>query len=489
MVVWASEAVYLRVGLTSGVSSADFRVRSGNYVLVDFASGLPVGTPAVGERWTVKKQGLTMQVAREGVYLSKPYTGPLVLKPMDEKELSLFSFQNIRYRGSLHFINEASGLLLVNNINMEHYLYGVVGREIGNDAGIEALKAQAVASRSYALSMRGTSTRFDVGTDTTTQVYGGYEAETASGSARVIQAVDETAGQVIYYDGKLVRAFFHANAGGYTENSENVWSNPIPYLKATASPADEWALRYPNQASSGWPANSYQWVKRFTRSELENQIRFWNQANSARPDNQVSIGDIQEIRVSRLQRDGLTLTLSGRVTQLDLVGTKGIKSFFRDGIRPVLGLKSTLFRIEKDSAITIMGGNNIKVGLDRGDRLNVIGGSGGLVPPNGTRASYTVKGATEIRDIPKLFQTVSFVGQGHGHGVGMSQWGARGMAEQGYNYQQIIQHYYNPGKDDRLEIRFFNQSNQQVLDQVPAETGGLEAVPPLPMDQPAGQSS
>lgn len=454
----AGEPVKIRVGLATGLPQADFRVTSGSYQLIDGATGLPIGQPAAGEKWSVLKEGPVLRVAREDNYLPGPYAGPVLLSPVEgNSELNLFRFKNVRYRGTLSVQNEPAGLVVINVLDVEHYLYGVVGKEMGNTAGLEALKAQAVVSRSYALSMRGSSTRYDVSTDTSTQVYGGYEAETTPGSERLLQAVDETVGQVLYFDGQLVRAFFHANAGGYTENAENVWSLPVPYIKAVPSPQDDWAQRYPVQVE-GWPANTFQWIKVYSRSQLADRLRSWNEKNTSagKAENLVEVGSVLDILVSKNQRDSSLPTASGRVTQLDIVGTQGSKSFFRDGIRPVFDLRSTLFEVEMDSTVWVMGPEG-KVSWNRGDEL-LVAGAAGVTRANGAMPRYEALGPEGTRSLPKLFETLTFKGQGYGHGLGMSQWGARGMAEMGYNYQQIVQHYYNGGNSDgRLTVEPFKQ--------------------------------
>jgi len=446
----ADQDIMIRVGLAERVNQVDFRVVSGKYQLIDGSTGLVVAQPEANELWTVVRQGHVMRINHGGTMLPHPYSGPILLLPSENSELALFSFRGIRYRNALSITNEQEGLLAVTLQNLEHYLYGVVGVEMGENAGFEALKAQAVASRSYALSLAGRSTRFDVGTDVKTQVFGGYEAELRPGAASVIRAVNETAGKVLYFDNQLVMAVFHANAGGFTENSENVWIAAVPYLKGVESPKDVWAMQYPVQAN-GWPMEAFQWERTFTRPQLEGQIRLWNEraTNNGRLDDVIDVGFIQDLAVSRLNSDGFGETISGRVTRLDFVGTRGSKSFLRDNIRRVLGLRSTLFRVEMDSQVAIRGVNGLSF-VNRSCDINAIGAGGVIAIVNGVNPSYFLLGAGTNKRLPKNFSVVTFFGQGHGHGVGMSQWGARGMAQKGYTYEEILQHYYNPGRVEGL---------------------------------------
>jgi stage II sporulation protein D len=432
----------IRVCLARGRTVA-FQIYQGNYRFTDEASGQEIGSPVPGEQWTITKEGSVFKIARGGETLPQNFTGPLTLLPADQKETGIFYFNQNRYRGSLKLYGEDELILAVNVLGMESYLYGVVGQEMGYAAPLEALKAQAVVSRSYAVSSYNQKGLYDVGTDIYTQVYGGYDAELFTGGEQVRQAVDTTAGQVIYYDHQVIRAFFHANAGGYTENSENVWSEALPYLKAISSPADAYAL----QAGSEWAASSYQWTKTFSREELLAQLADWNSKTTGT--NMVQVGDILELRPFKWIRNSISEeTKSGRVTQLDMVGTGGTKSFYRDQIRSVLGLKSTLFDLKLDSTVAILNAAGEKVIKSRGTELMGLQDGGYPVPVNTGQADYTVAGANAVRKIPKVFNKVAIDGRGNGHGLGMSQWGARGMAVAGYNYQQIIKHYYGQGKQD-----------------------------------------
>lgn len=443
---------YIRVGLASGLISAEFQVVQGQYQLMDSATGLLIAVPQKGEKWTIVKEGLNLIVQREGLPLGNFYPGPLILKAVDEDETNIVRFRNGRYRDNLIFHNESQGILVVNSLSVEKYLYGVVGKEMGVSAPMEALKAQAVVSRTYALSLshKNKSAKYDVGVDTSTQVYGGYDAETVSGWNRVKEAVDSTAGEVIYYDGQLIQAFFHSNAGGYTENSENVWVEALPYIKAVASPWDEFAVSYPSQTSSGWPANTYRWETVLTRQEIQDRVAAWN----AKRGNKTPVGEITEIKISRKQQNGKGETLSGRVTLMELIGTQGTLSVVKDNIRSLLGLKSTLFDLELDSTVAVLDGNGILKTYHNTKGLQALGYKGYLSEINAGEKTYSIKGWKSNKVMPKIFEKVVIRGKGYGHGLGMSQWGAQGMAQAGYKYDDIIEHYYNQGKKDgRLTIK------------------------------------
>ncbi len=139
-----------------------------------------------------------------------------------------------KYRGAVEITFEADGLRAVNHVNIEQYLYGVVPKEMPHKWPKPALMAQAVAARTYALYIKHKSGEksYDVLSTTASQVYGGYDAE----KTETNQATDETYGQVLSYDSRLIIAYFHSNSGGHTEDAKNVWSADIPYLKGIPDP-------------------------------------------------------------------------------------------------------------------------------------------------------------------------------------------------------------------------------------------------------------
>ncbi len=143
------------------------------------------------------------------------------------------SLNGRNYRGIFLLKNTASGLSLINILNLEDYLKGVVPLELSPDTfnALEALKAQAVAARTYALKNRGRYRHlgFDLTDTQSSQVYGGLSAERPLSN----QAVEETIGEVITYKGQLIDALYTSTCGGMTEDAENVFSGqPVPYLKS-----------------------------------------------------------------------------------------------------------------------------------------------------------------------------------------------------------------------------------------------------------------
>jgi stage II sporulation protein D len=138
------------------------------------------------------------------------------------------------YRG--HLVLKASGdaLLLVNEVSLDEYLYGVVPGEIGSSWPMEALKAQAVAARTYAIyrAAESNSSLYDLDDSTRSQVYFGRSKE----AARTCQAVDQTARMILTWHGKAAATFFHANSGGHTADAASVWGTAVPYLEGVDDP-------------------------------------------------------------------------------------------------------------------------------------------------------------------------------------------------------------------------------------------------------------
>jgi len=454
-VQFVSPSYSLRVALGLDFSSASFAVSEGNYELIDYATQRIISTNPGTGTWVVAPKGAAnLQLSYNGAAVEGLVNTHLVMRQKNREELNVFSFKNKRYRGDLLIQNINGKIQIINIVDVEKYLYGVVGAEMGIGAPDEAYKVQAVVSRTYALFyMENPQLNYDVSNTTAYQVYGGYDSELTSG-ARVKQAVDATKGQTIYYDNKIIQAFFHSNSGGYTESCENVWTSNMPYLRAVAVPQDAYAAQVPQNGD--WPAVSFAWQKSYTRQELSAALGKWN---AEHPSEAIKVGEIQDLVASRQAVDPVTKvylpqeTQSGRVTQLDFVGTSGVKSFFKDHIRSVLGLRSTLFSVCFDSTIKLLTAFGSEDTFNQTKELVAVNVDGYVSKLNGNNGNYYIQGADGVTTMPKFFNSLKIEGKGYGHGLGMSQWGAWGMAVSGMNYTTIIEHFYNQDKNDgRLKI-------------------------------------
>ena len=265
------------------------------------------------------------------------------------------------YRGRVLVSSAGGSVTAINYVDLEHYLYSVVGAEMSASWPLEALKAQAVAARSYALYHRqhGRNVGYDVDSTTSSQVYDGVEDEAQSTQT----AVDSTRGQVLTHSGQIIEAVFHSSSGGHTENVEDVWSKPLPYLRGV------------QDFDAGAPV--YQWVETLSLEEFNHQIPGVGYLYSAIPQLTTPLGRVQEIL---------------------LEGDQGSRVLSGNDIRQALDLRSTLFSID-------VSGNSVHI-----------------------------------------------AGRGYGHGIGMSQWGAHNMAQQGYSYQQILGHYYQGAQLAAIEV-------------------------------------
>jgi stage II sporulation protein D len=277
------------------------------------------------------------------------------------------------YRGRVLVVPTSSGLTAVNYVDLEEYLYSVVGSEMPVNWHLEALKAQAVAARTYALYQRQTSgnTVFDVGNTTRWQAYGGAEKEASS----TIAAVQATRGQVLTYNGQVINAVYHSSSGGHTENSEDVWVSPLPYLRGVPDF---------DQA-----APVFQWTETFTAEQMRQRI--------------TGIGNI-------LRFELVQASPNQRLRRVRVVGDSGSKELTGDQMRQALNLRSTLFTVQPQFE-------------------QVASAQGAAAPPS--------------------FQVT---GRGFGHGIGMSQYGAFGMASQGFSYRDIVAHYYRGAILSRIRV-------------------------------------
>jgi stage II sporulation protein D len=244
------------------------------------------------------------------------YEGLAIASPED----NIVVLNGHPYRGKVKIRkNPKGGLDVINIVNIEMYLYGVVPKEMSPQWFPEALKSQAVAARTFAIYQidKSRDRDYDVTSTTASQVYGGAEAE----AQQTNQAVDETKGMVIRYHGQLALTYFHGNSGGMTEDAERVWTAEIPYLKATP---DEFSIKAPGCA----------WKLSMNIDDIKKAL---NKKG-------VDVGPIEKIVVSDLSPSGrvMKLRISHGGTDTTLSGND-----FRLKTDPAL-IKSTLFSITPD---------------------------------------------------------------------------------------------------------------------------------------------
>ena len=283
----------------------------------------------------------------------------LVIKSYDQKGIWVGSK---RYSGLINIKNLKDEIFVVNILGLEKYLTSVVGSEMPHKWPLEALKAQAIASRTYALKKTGNDL-YDIDSTQRDQVYNGLESKTF----KTNKAVKHTKSLVITHNDKLINALFHSSSAGMTENSEDVWRNKYPYLVSVKDFDQKNPKLY--------------WKKIFSNKEL--LILF------------PKIGGIKDIQI-------LDISKTGRVKKIKLIGNLGSTDLSGRNLRKKMGLKSTLFRFK------FIADNNHQ----------------------------------EKNNINNYNSSLMISGMGAGHGVGMSQWGAKQLAMRGYKAKDILKHYY-----------------------------------------------
>ena len=316
----AKQAPDLRVGLASGRASLTITPAEGKATAQTESSktiALSANT-AAAIRW----QAGAFLVGRE-----KLRGDVLTIRPSGAGELAL---DGRRYRGALKLRHKGGGLTAVNIVPVDDYLRSVVPEEMPVDWPAEAIKAQSVAARSFALASRGrhASEGYDLCTTTHCQLYTGTTAEKSASNA----AIKATRGEVLTYGGKPIEALFHTDSGGMTENSEDVWGSHVPYLRA----------------AKDTPAKTMPWTKTISRADLERKLAAKGH----------DIGKVRSIALSPLAigRSAKDRTASCRVKTMTVKGTKGTVTLSGTTWRSLLGLKSTLFdaKLTKD-AVTFTG--------------------------------------------------------------------------------------------------------------------------------------
>lgn len=294
-----------------------------------------------------------------------------------------------RYPGKIHFTMGGAGLNLVNELEIEQYLEGVLPGELPRGFGIEAQKAQAVAARTYALVQHGKHGDFDLCDRTHCQMYVGM----VRSNPRALQAVRSTRHQVLWYGGKLVYAFYSADCGGRSTRVEEV---PLKDKPAEGLPYLTLVKDAPEGGSDYCATSPYHaWTRRYTRRQLQDKL------NS---EEETYVGTLREVRF-------LDYDPSGRVRTVLLRGV--------DGPAPGTQVAST---------------GSVATPVEKKVSGWIFRRSVGPVSLASTLMTLDQPDADTFR----------FRGSGFGHGLGLCQIGANGMARRGAGYRDILAHYY-PG--------------------------------------------
>lgn len=318
----------------------------------DPAASAPLFAPEITTTLDVRPQAAGLLLA------GTVATGPAVLvTPLLDAPVQV---DGRAYRGAVWLALDQDGTLdVINELDLEQYLYGVVGAEMDQTWPQNALAAQAIASRSYAVARAALHQYpgFDILAGEQDQAYGGVGAE----SQASVDAVESTRGVVLVYRYRVIKAYYSSCDGGYTADGANL-SDPEPYLQAEPDP---YASESPHLA----------WVASVPLASFAQAFR----------DQVADIGDITAISPGPADP-------SGRLTSVTVVGTAGTQTIAAQMFRQLAG-------------------------------------------------RHAVK-STRIASLALDGDTIAVRGSGFGHGVGMSQWGAKGMADHGLGIYAILSFYY-----------------------------------------------
>lgn len=438
---------------------------------------------------TIGGQGVVLTDAR-GMY-TKPFSGTFKASyangamkagkvtyklPVTMKSSSGVIVDGVTYKGTLVIERNSNGLNFINKVDVEEYLKGVLKSEMSPTWPKEALKAQAVLARTYTLASKKHGA-YDICSGTHCQVYGGAADE----STAIVQAVNETKGQILTYGGAPAQIFFFSDSGGMTTGSESVWGSAIPYLTPKADPVQNDS---PNKT----------WQATLTMEQIGKKL---TAAGSG-------VGTLKSLRPYKRDK-------SGRIEQIELKGSSGTKVISGNKFRIAVGatvVKSTLFEFNRRSGYKVSSttvskptANIVQIpkqnaaptaqtaGMPENDvdklywmaknnvftmreLLSMIGDDSkypqyvaeGLArmakmknPPSAKKetpkpapkpkldpsaTTVTEVAASQLSMDGTSSQTVVMYGRGYGHGVGFPQWTAKALAEAGWNYKRMLEYYF-----------------------------------------------
>jgi stage II sporulation protein D len=383
----ASAEPMLRIGLAVGAATA--MLGGGAALTVTDGTGARVAEVGPAETWQVGAMGQTLRlVAPSGSSVGA--SGALAVAAQESGQPVRVNGRE--YRGDVELVPDRTGVTLVNRVGLESYVLGVVSAEMGRRApeDLEALRAQSVVSRTYALRNRGRwrAQGFDLYATVADQVYGGVGAETVE--AR--EAVSGTRGMVLTYGGQPIDAFFYSTCGGTTaEGTEVFRAADRPYLRSLADVG-------PDGTAYCSISPRFRWREEWTGDGLQATLR--RTLPAAAGVQTSAIGEVRDVWIARR-------TASGRVGEL----------------------------------VVALGGTDARVS---GPAVRQVLRPASGEPLRSSAFTLTTTGAG--RRVTRLVAD----GSGAGHGVGFCQWGAVGRSRAGQDYRQIVEAYFPGAQLERL---------------------------------------
>lgn len=389
-----------------------------------------VEIPASGKKTVLKPDRYFVNAEGGTVNIGAQKFDARVLRFTASESAKAIEVNKKPYRGSFEVRLAVGGKTLdvVNILPLEQYLYSVVGEEIPVIFPDEAIKAQAVASRSFAYNRLGNRRQlgYDLKANEDGQDYYGLATEKKT----ISELVDATFGVIVTYNGQSIEAVYHKSSGGRTENSMDVWGRYVPYLRSVKDYDED--------------APMYNWEKALTAAEIERRLATRGYA----------IGKLESMRLSPIEGEGSIFgndrTSSKRVREIMFSGSGG--TFVLSGLQAqeLLGINSTFFEIKVSrpvpESIEISIENNY--GMEIGRKEVPI-----KISDQGVSFKDILKELHFVSGEPG--ETVTFKGYGSGSGLGLSQWGARGMANSASSrskdyYKAILTHYYTNTKVEKI---------------------------------------
>ncbi len=375
-----TKPLLLRINIVEGVSQVTVSCKDKCRV----SMGRKATTSPAGKEWCIKLVGGEKLIETKGSALRmiKDPEFPVIFT--QKVKDGFVTVNGLPYRGQINVKRVARDrLMVINEVPIEEYLRSVVPSEIGSgDAStVEAVKAQAVAARTYAVANLGKreALGYDLAASTSDQVYSGVIRE----SQLTDRAVRETEGVIAMYNGRPINAVYHSTCGGHTCSNEHSWvGEPIPYLRARSDFAT--SLFGESDAFCS-KSPMFTWTRSWTAMEFAQMI----DTNLRTIVGQPLKGNVLSARVTKRDRHGRAVLVEVSTTETTYKVERGrIRNLFSDPKRGWVMLPSTNFELKYDGNTYVMSG------------------------------------------------------RGWGHGVGMCQWGAIGMAKSGHDYESILKHYY-----------------------------------------------
>lgn len=399
---------------------------NGGYQIVNVDDGKVLGEFAAGTKARIGLREGKFVINNTIVVSDRMRIEPQKTKSI-EREDRLVEVNNRRYRGSVEIFRTqgAAGMTAVNVLTVDEYVYGVLGLTLTPEWPEQAVKAQAVVVRTFALHNIGKHRNegFDLCDTGDCLVYEGQTQE----NPKILKAIEDTWGMTLLYQNYVVAAYFHMSSGGYTENSETAFSRMYPYLRGV--PDFDQTSPY------------FRWQKRISPQELESLLKGAG----------YNFGALTAIELSRRTAPPVNAPdrgVSGRIKMITFIGKDGIAALTGEQIQKLLSLPSSLFDINVAVPMPSIDSNITDSYGDRDTKQIQIN-----LPPASTSGLLTDRPG--IRRITGQQNEMIFIeGFGWGHGVGFSQWGAKTMAEKAINpgpdyYMSILKHYFQGVRIDK----------------------------------------